>query len=899
MATSMLHQEFDSTLNVVGKDFFKTKVPTSLVGNLTPSAELREYQREGIGRLIYYLTEYPNKKKPPHLLFHMATGSGKTLIMAASILYLYEKGYRNFIFFVNSTNIIKKTKENFMNPSSDKYLFADKIKFGDEEVHINEVDNFEAAEPRGINILFTTTQGLHSRLNNPREDSITYEDFAEKKIVLLSDEAHHINTLTKLKKNDAKSLFGEGDLPDIAGLKKEEEEELRSWESTVMRILNAGKDNVLLEFTATIDLNHAAIAAKYADKIIYEYDLKQYRLDGFSKELEILEADLERMDRALVAVILSQYRMKVAQKHKIPLKPVVMFKANRVNAPKKAQQEIVVSSEFKTKFLDKIKNLQLEDLKRLQAINHPTLQKAFAFFKEHKITPASLIKELKNDFSEEKCISVDSKEQSEENQLLVNSLESRNNEIRAVFAVDALNEGWDVLNLFDIVRLYNTRDAKANKPGNYTIAEAQLVGRGARYWPFTTNGNKDKYRRKFDEDTENELRIIEQLHYHSAQNHRYIAEITKVLIKSGIVPEKKVDREVKVKDSFKASALWKNGLLFLNAQVPDAREDIKSLEAAEVGREYSYNFTTGFVEEHEVLGTNFNLRTAPGNIATKKINLSDIGAHVIREALNRIEFYTFENLKQFFPHIDSISDFIRKKEYLNGVVAVIQGEQERIGNLTQDQKLELALSVLEQLAKEAQNRKREYKGTYEFRAHKVSEIFRDKILQIDGDSPRAQEMERLNLPECTWFAQNEIWGTKEEESFLKFFDEVVANLKQKYDQIAVMRNERHFKIFNFDDGAAFEPDFVLFLKEKKTKKEVLYQVFVEPKGDQFLDEDGQFAKGREGWKEKFLLQIADKFQLTLDDFKVQNTDFKLIGLPFYNEGLKERFEESFHELVRA
>ena len=154
------------------------------------------------------------------------------------------------------------------------------------------------------------------------------------------------------------------------------------------------------------------------------------------------------------------------------------------------------------------------------------------------------------------------------------------------------------------------------------------------------------------------------------------------------------------------------------------------------------------------------------------------------------------------------------------------------------------------------------------------------------------------MSERPWFAQNEIWGTKEEESFLKFFDQVIENLKERYYQIAVLRNERHFKIFNFDDGQAFEPDFVMFLREKKTKKEILYQIFVEPKGDQFLDEDGLFTKGREGWKEKFLLQIADKHKLNLDDFKVQNTDFKLVGLPFYNEGLKERFEESFHEMVK-
>ena len=51
------------------------------------------------------------------------------------------------------------------------------------------------------------------------------------------------------------------------------------------------------------------------------------------------------------------------------------------------------------------------------------------------------------------------------------------------FAVDMLNEGWDVLNLFDIVRLYDTRDGKVTKngfvAGSTTNAEKQLIGRGA------------------------------------------------------------------------------------------------------------------------------------------------------------------------------------------------------------------------------------------------------------------------------------------------------------------------------------------------------------------------------------------------------------------------------------
>ena len=72
----------------------------------------------------------------------------------------------------------------------------------------------------------------------------------------------------------------------------------------------------------------------------------------------------------------------------------------------------------------------------------------------------------------------------ENQQILLNTLEDRDNRIRAIFAVQKLNEGWDVLNLFDIVRCYETRDARAGKPGKTTIAEAQLIGRGARYIPL-------------------------------------------------------------------------------------------------------------------------------------------------------------------------------------------------------------------------------------------------------------------------------------------------------------------------------------------------------------------------------------------------------------------------------
>ncbi|MBQ5414513.1 MAG: hypothetical protein IIU21_07635, partial [Schwartzia sp.] len=89
----------------------------------------------------------------------------------------------------------------------------------------------------------------------------------------------------------------------------------------------------------------------------------------------------------------------------------------------------------------------------------------------------NLILELQEDFCEERLLLVDGNNITPEKQQHLNSLESPNNDYRAVFAVDMLNEGWDVLNLFDIVRLYDTRDAKGNKPGKTTMQEAQLIGR--------------------------------------------------------------------------------------------------------------------------------------------------------------------------------------------------------------------------------------------------------------------------------------------------------------------------------------------------------------------------------------------------------------------------------------
>ena len=195
----------DTLQTEFGKRFIcNVQLPDYFETCLNSSKHLRPYQTECFQYFLTYMNPeniFDGKAKRPHLLFHMATGSGKTLQMAGAMLYLFEQGYRNFLFFVDSTNIVEKTKDNFLNVGSIKYMFAPFISINGQHVEIREVQNFQGTSNDCINICITTIQGLHSDLNTKKENALTYEDFSNQPIVLIADEAHHLNAATKKEKD--------------------------------------------------------------------------------------------------------------------------------------------------------------------------------------------------------------------------------------------------------------------------------------------------------------------------------------------------------------------------------------------------------------------------------------------------------------------------------------------------------------------------------------------------------------------------------------------------------------------------------------------------------------------------------------------------------------------------
>ena len=835
------------TLKEVG---YYSKLPQYIKENLNPTFELRPYQEAAFCNYITYFENPKIRQKPTQTLFHMATGSGKTLIMAGLMLYLYKQGYRNFLFFVNLSNIVRKTKENFLTQTSSKYLFAENLIIDGERIKVKEVSNFQNTDENAINICFTTIQGLHSDMWTVKENSLSFDDFYGKKIVLISDEAHHLSASTK---------------------KQDDDDNVKSWEYTVERIFNSSPENVLLEFTATCDIKNPDILRKYENKIIFDYPLSKFRDDLYSKEIKTLRTDSPVFDRSLQAVLLSQYRLKVFQDNRLNIKPVILLKSHRIkdNANNMAAFISGISALTGTKIQE------VFDTIRGQA---PIMQEAYEYFVKNGISFDQLAQEIKEDFSTIHCISANEDKEIEKNQLILNSLEDIDNPYRAVFAVDKLNEGWDVLNLFDIVRLYETRDGKNGKPGAGTISEAQLIGRGARYCPFRIDDEQPKYQRKYDDDVDNQLRICETLYYHCWNEPRYISELHTALREIGLDLEGIVTKRYSIKDSFKADELYQTGYVFTNERVLKSRADVHELLPSVRDKIYDVAISVGRGGEDVVLeeiSSDKSVETHSITMTFKEI--ADINYSTVNRALRQFDVFKFNTLKSYFPNIKSTYEFVTDENYLGNIKIKVTSKYKA---LPMNVVYRACVNVLSKIALKISAIEEVYEGTTEFKAHYLHEYIRDKSINvkpISGSIGMSQNdasvgTNRLDLSVEDWFVFNDNYGTSEEKAFVRYFKDYVDTLRSKYDKVYLLRNERQIHLYSFDGGERFEPDYILYLCKNRVDSVEQLIVFVEPKGTHLIDTDK--------WKEDFLLELKEKAIPTVTF--VDDNKYKIWGFHFFN-----------------
>ena len=316
-----------------------------------------------------------------------------------------------------------------------------------------------------------------------------------------------------------------------------------------------------------------------------------------------------------------------------------------------------------------------------------------------------------------------------------------------------------------------------------------------------------------------------------------------------------------------------------------------------LNKTFNVSLYTGQMRTSQV----FSDEGTAGTITNKilPIRFKDIDSHVVRSALNSFASFNYNALKCLYPQLKSIKEFVTSDDYLANISIKVIGTEDSLDKYSQADKLQIAKSVLKELEPMLITRGKTFRGTKVFSPHQFKDKFRDTIQLNVTITPNSNKefgvsmktpiepKYALDLMTVDWYAYNDNYGTSEEKALVKYIEGIMPKLEEKYDEIHLVRNEKDVKLYSFDTGQAFEPDFLLFLRVKGTaNKYDNLQLFIEPKGDNLLKTDK--------WKNDFLKQIKTMADVT---WCTQTDDFHVWGIPFFNESTNAEFEKMMNEDV--
>jgi len=933
MDNQKLSEKIDYTKELFG-DSILPEVPEAISSNLKNN--MWPIQEEAFKNFLFYENikegsnsenlpnvEFVKKDEPSHLMFNMATGSGKTMLMAACILHYMHLGYRKFLFITNQTNILDKTEENLINKLHHKYLFDDQLMINSERIELKKVNSF--SKTKNYEIRIETIQSLHLDLqeSNQRENINSLQELNDLDLVILADEAHHFNVMGKSPKSE-----------------KDIEE---NWENTILnKIFRHSKTsldenkNKLLEFTATIP-EEKNVLEKYQDKIIYNLPLKEFREAGLTKEINIVTFTLSQKEKILYALVFNWYRHKVALKHGIKnFKPVILFRRKTIDESKNDYEE----------FLKIVKTLTVDDFNFLSTDIPNKIQDAnlgqsnnFGHTRTSQILEEledprarnELVDFIKENFNEKSVVITNSKDNKKKSESItsdlqkqLNNLEDPRNLIRAIFTVQRLTEGWDVQNLYDIVRM----DEGVNEGGTNikvapaTVQEAQLIGRAVRYFPFNHEFS-DRHKRKFDQDLDNELRILEEFFYFTYDvRSRYLSEISKYLREKGYVDGPPIIR-VQFKDKFiqKNKKFYNSGVYWINEVLTKDFDQQQDIEEHDLKIDHTLQ-ALEIVEQY----VTFSKLDRPEKVKEKTYNfsfeLSEIEPHILNKALNQIyfngEYMSFSKFKDLFNIENSSELFLNT--VLSKLTVSLESQYQTLEYMPNKEILRVVTDVLKEFLQKIIEIEKRNIGTEVFIHESLNSLHTSPKRKIYNPSQESRTLNSMSvlttLDESDWYITSTVLdeknilpdffpGTDEEMDFCLYVESMIPSLKEVFRNVFLMRNEEKIKLYNYKSGIGFQPDYILYLQKNE---KLFYYVLIEPKGPQLINTDA--------FKELFLKQVNTSFGIKGESQHANNFEYKIVGLPFYTskESIKtfnnkhkqpnqddrsfENFDDAFKELLK-
>lgn len=453
---------------------------------------LRYYQMEALYLLDYLLkcsdnkpekkdlleeVDKASKSKTPFLTYEMATGSGKTMLMGASIYFLNQKfGIKNFLIITPaSTDIYQKTIRNF-EVGNFESVWADDTPFtfnlitGD-----NYSQNLFFDDTKQANIFIFNISKFGTNASNTQKtwenavwkdengNSISIKKFLQdKKLVIITDEAHHHQS------------------------------------PVAKKIIHNFLPTATLEFTATA-VEDVRGQDKKNQTIVYKYDIKRFLEDGHGKLVRAVA--LAGETKARKDEIAQSEKLKLITLFLIHLLKREAIKLDPKSTNIKPISFVKVKNDtiFTQKIFNYIKSELSSDLENIgiiiEKIQQQNLEITDLLTEQYKTQYQSNILKLRQDIQQAADTTIfyygNSDKETEKKFLNI-----RKNEVEVVVYMQRLDEGIDLPNIFSMAVINDNSS-------DFKTSVKQIIGRGVRL-------NKDK--REFDDDTNILKANAEKLH---------------------------------------------------------------------------------------------------------------------------------------------------------------------------------------------------------------------------------------------------------------------------------------------------------------------------------------------------------------------------------------------------
>lgn len=423
------------------------------------------------------------------------------------------------------------------------------------------------------------------------------------------------------------------------------------------------------------------------------------------------------------------------------------------------------------------------------------------------------------------------------------------------------------------------------------MSEAQLIGRGARYYPFLLDG-KRLFTRRFVDDEKDSL-IMETIHYHTINEPQYLKNLVSALDEMNLPTgedKKNPLIDIKVKPSFKRTDVWKSGKIFYNETVEVDDNYYNNLE--------KYGVNTSENVKIPYISFMRELSYKAAEVHEDFSNTCDVALtfdrRYLEKIMNRLSFYHFSNLKKYIPLLKSRKEFLGENwlNIFNRTIYVTVPQMMDGEKLTPSEKLNILERYFIDVSNQIKAGYSKERGTGKFIGYPIKEYianYRKRVPKYDTGKfiqNEPQNVQRYELKE-DYFVYDSAIINLTEKQLIDRIEERVTELKKQYEEVYLIRMDENMhresvknnklKLHQFGSRhnevqlAGFQPDFILYLKNT----DYFIQIFIEPKGRNIEEEQ---------WKEDLLIYI-NEYEAEII-FEEEITDVKIKGVKFYtmNDG---------------